>query len=167
MVKLSRTDSHIVAQILQLYNLSVFQELIFSLSFTDFLKSTSKSSSSRCLPLKKVSRSIRAFGSLSKQSPDLDFSEDEIWSLLICGKDPLILFQNAFPCFAWLTSCNFPRVHFEAEVLSVSLNLARAFRSASWFCFAAWMSLCMFSRLILLPYWVVSADHSRKFCHVS
>ena len=114
---------------------SVFSKnsIIFSFSITSFLKSLSKFPSFRCLPLKKVSRSIRAFWSLSEQNLDVDFSGDRIWSLFV-GKTLLILFKNAFPSFAWLTSCNFPRVHFEAEVLSSSLNLARALRSASWFC---------------------------------
>ena len=83
--------------------------IIFSLSFTDFLKSTSKSSSSRCLPLKKVSRSIRAFESLSKQSPDLDFSEDEIWSLHICGKDPLDTFPKRISVFCLVDFLQFPK----------------------------------------------------------
>ena len=138
--------------------------IIFNLPLTAFLKSSSKFFSFRCLPLKKVSRSIRAFWSQSKQSPDVDFSVDGIWSLFV-GKTLLILFQNAFPCFAWLTSCNFLRVHSEAAVLSVSLNMARAFRSASWFCGVDF--LLYVSRVIVLHYWVVSADHSRKVCYVS
>ena len=127
--------------------ISVFSKnsIISSLSFTDFLESSSKFSSFRCLPLKKVSRSIRAFLSLSKQSPDIDFVVMECDPHL--GERPSWYFSETYfrVLLGWLLAIS----------PGSTLKLRCSVFLWIWFepsglhhDFAAWMSFCVFSRVI-------------------
>ena len=111
MVQIYQSDSPIATQFWQINVLSLFKKLNHLLS--DYHSLISRKVCRRFLfsntyRRKGVKTVLCLFITLKTEYGVYSF-DDGTWSLLV-GSIFLTLFQNAFPCLAWLTSCTKPRM---------------------------------------------------------